>query len=215
MPIKVPSKAFDGIVVGGVLVKSDDQASPFTKKGVSVKNKFAYAMGVVLKESDQTAVPKLTLGKIQPKIVGNDIKIKTVYKNNKPAIISDMTLHAKITNRQTGQVMGNTADTGMSIAPNSAFNYANNWHGHKIKPGSYHYHATITAANGQHWQLDKNFKVGVAGSFVMNQHYNPWLSYVIIGILVLLLIIMIAVIIYKRLKREQEKRFARQLTKED
>lgn len=49
----------------------------------------------------------------------------------------------------------------------------------------------------------------------MNQHYNPWLSYVIIGILVLLLIIMIAVIIYKRLKREQEKRFARQLTKED
>lgn len=172
-------------------------------------------MGVVLKESDQTAVPKLTLGKIQPKIVGNDIKIKTVYKNNKPAIISDMTLHAKITNRQTGQVMGMTADTGMSVAPNSTFNYANNWHGHKIKPGSYHYHATITAANGQHWQLDKNFKVGVAGSFVMNQHYNPWLSYVIIGILVLLLIIMIAVIIYKRLKREQEKRFARQLTKED
>lgn len=215
MPIKVPGKAFDGIVVGGVLVKSDDQASPFAKKGVSVKNKFAYAMGVVLKESDQTAVPKLTLGKIQPKIVGNDIKIKTVYKNNKPAIISDMTLHAKITNRQTGQVMGKTADTGMSVAPNSAFNYANNWHGHKIKPGSYHYHATITAANGQHWQLDKNFKVGVAGSFVMNQHYNPWLSYVIIGILVLLLIIMIAVIIYKRLKREQEKRFARQLTKED
>ena len=215
MPIKVPSKAFDGIVVGGVLVKSDDQASPFAKKGVSVKNKFAYAMGVVLKESDQTAVPKLTMGKIQPKIVGNDIKIKTVYKNNKPAIISDMTLHAKITNRQTGQVMGKTADTGMSVAPNSTFNYANNWHGHKIKPGSYHYHATITAANGQHWQLDKNFKVGVAGSFVMNQHCNPWLSYVIIGILVLLLIIMIAVIIYKRLKREQEKRFARQLTKED
>ncbi|WP_167711134.1 WxL protein host-binding domain-containing protein [Weissella cibaria] len=135
MPIKVTNKAFDGIVV--VLVKSDDQTSPFAKKEVSVKNKFVYAMGVVLKEFGQTAVPKLTLGKIQPKIVGNDIKIKTIYKNNKPAIISYMALHAKITNRQTGQVMEKTADTrGMSVAPNSTFKYANNWHGHKIKPAA-------------------------------------------------------------------------------
>ena len=37
-------------MVGGLLVKSATEENPLTHKGVSVKNKFAYTMSVVLKE---------------------------------------------------------------------------------------------------------------------------------------------------------------------
>lgn len=198
-----PKKPFEGVVVGGLLVKSATEENPLTHKGVSVKNKFAYTMSVVLKEEDKTSEPDLKLGEIKAGRVGTDIKVKSVYKNIKPAIISDMTVNATITTKDDGKVMGKTTETGLSMAPNSSFKFTNNWDKKTIKPGDYHYKAEVQTADGHHWTLEKDFTVDIADAVVINDHYNPWIKWIILAVILIILILAIWYYIHRKKKAEQ------------
>jgi Bacterial protein of unknown function (DUF916)./Protein of unknown function C-terminal (DUF3324). len=201
----VPKKPFEGVVVGGLLVKSSTEENPLIHKGVSVKNKFAYTMSVVLKEEVKKAEPDLKLGAIKAGRVGTDIKVNSVYKNIKPAVVSDMTVNAVITTKGDGRVMGKTTQTGMSMAPNSGFKFTNNWDKKTINPGTYHYKANVQTADGHHWTLETDFKVDIADAVVINDHYNPWIKWIILATILVIMILVIWYYIHRKKKVEQNR----------
>lgn len=202
--LNIPQNKFDGLIVGGLLVQTDNTANPINNKGVSVKNKFAYAMSVVLKEQDQTAEPSLKLGTIKAGKVGSSIKVKTEFKNTAPAIVSDMSVDSVITKKDSNTIMGKTTQNGMSMAPNSQFSFANNWNKKNILPGNYHYKATVQTADGHHWLLEKDFKISIADAVLLNDHYNPWIKYIVLAIILIILALIVWYIVKKRKQNKKE-----------
>ncbi|WP_419153854.1 DUF916 and DUF3324 domain-containing protein [Weissella viridescens] len=199
--IHIPKKPFDGVVVGGLHVQTIDGNEGTTKKGVSLKNRFAYSMAVVLKENKKTARGNIKLGTIKPGKVSNQIKIKSKFINDKPAVISGLRVKTQITEKGKSKLVGETSQKGMSMAPNSNFTFLNNWRSNQIKPGTYHLKANFKTDDGQHWQVDKNFTVSVTEATVLNAHDHPWLKTALLVMLLLLLFVIAYV-----WKKEYEKR---------
>lgn len=199
--VHTPKEPFDGVVVGGLHVQSIDGNDVSAKKGVSLKNRFAYSMAVVLKESKKTAKGNIKLGSIKPGKVSNQIKIKSKFVNDRPAVISGLQVKTQITEKGKSKLLGQTNQEGMSMAPNSNFTFLNNWRSNQIKPGTYHLKAQFKTNDGQHWQMEKDFKVSLADATVLNDHYNPWIKSAILVMLMLLLFVIAYV-----WKKEYEKR---------
>lgn len=186
--INIPKQPFKGVIVGGLHVTPVNDQNPLNRKGVSLKNKYAYSMAVVLKEDDSTAKAHLKLGKIKPKKVGTDIKVNSQVVNDQPAVISNLEISSKITNKSKTKILGKTEAKGLSMAPNSNFAFQNNWSPNRILPGRYHLTLVAKSTSGQKWHLEKDFQVSLVDAVVINDHYNPWIKYIVAAVVILIVL---------------------------
>lgn len=98
----VQSQRFNGIAVGGIPFVTDPEAGKTQKSGVQVRNRYAYDMGVVLHESDETVTPNLRMHQVRPATVNYRTAILARLQNDQPAFITDMKSHAVVYTAKQG-----------------------------------------------------------------------------------------------------------------
>ncbi len=196
--LSMPEQPFSGVILGGLHFKEKEPPRSKTKeeKGVQIENKYAFVIGVVLRESEEKVKPTFKLGKIQPSQINFRNVLKAEVRNPVPVIISDMEIQAHVTKRAKKKVLFETNREHMRMAPNSHFDYGISWENQAFQPGKYTLHMTLKA-KGKTWKWTKDFEIDRKEAKKYNDRAveleKDYTMYYIIGGAVLVLVLLILV----------------------
>lgn len=206
--LKIPEKSFDGFILGGLYFKEKetDQETKKSKDDVQIENKFSYTIGVLLAESPEMVLPDLVLNDVKAtQKVGRNV-ITANLQNPKAALLSNLTVDAKVYEADSNQLLHEEKQTSLRMAPNSNFNYSVSWGNEAFQTGDYRIEIDATDGN-QNWHLKKNFKIKVKEAKEYNntavhiaQKSTPWIYWLMGGIIIALLIV-IAFLILKNKRK--------------
>lgn len=187
---KMPANGYSGILEGAFYFEdlATGQAQSTNQTGFSIKNKFAMAIGVILRESTtEHAQPKLQLQKIKlSQTDQSNPAILAQLMNDRPATVGQLTIDAIVTKKgQPNKVLFRQKQTNRSMAANSHFNYhipvGNQW----LNPGQYQVH--LVASNSQYrWTFNQKFTISLKQATEINrhnQHFN-WLWWLLLAIII-------------------------------
>lgn len=95
--LEMPSESFDGVILGGLYFKEkEDEASKNKQEGVQIENKYAYAIGVVLRETDVEVKPDMKLNEVKPTQINGRNVVTANLQNVKPAMLKNLSVDAKV-----------------------------------------------------------------------------------------------------------------------
>lgn len=204
--ITMPDQAFKGIVLGGIHVTKKDTISKKVA-GTAIRNKYAYVIGVKLRNTEDQIVPDLKLRSAKAGLQNSYTTIFANLQNPTPTIISKVSIDAKITRKGSKKILYETKKESLAIAPNTNFDFPVSLNKRKIAAGEYT--VTIDAKEGQtnhSWHLTKDFTIKadkakkINNEAVIEDQGIPYLPIIIgVGILLVLVILILS---YKLLKKK-------------
>lgn len=211
--IQMPAQNYHGILEGAFyfLDTKSSNGQTTNQKGMTIKNRYALALGVVLREDTTTKVaPKMTLNKITAGIQDTanfSVATKVNLANTRPTLIHNLKIVGQISKTKHSKVLYQTKNTGLGMAPNSNFNYSIDWQNKAMKSGKYHLHLVATAQK-HHWVFDRDFTITQHEADRVNKHANvehnwTWL-WIILGILLLILLLIAVYLIGRRTGHKKE-----------
>ncbi|WP_206911331.1 hypothetical protein IGL98_001952 [Enterococcus sp. DIV0840] len=195
--VTMPDEELDGVILGGLhfTEKEDKGKADKENAGVQIKNRFAFAIGVLIRQNDTVIKPDLKLGKIQPSQVNYRNVLKTNIQNTKPVIIQDMEVDVRVTKKGSKEPLFEQKKTGVRMAPNSNFNFGTSWENQEFKAGKYTMHMNVSSES-EEWKWSKDFEISQKDAKELNDKavelkvdYTKW--YIIggaAGVVVLMLI---------------------------
>lgn len=216
--IVMPGKSFDGIILGGLHFqqKTSEVVAAPTTQGASVQNEFAYAVAVVLKETDAEILPHLNLVKVKAGQYNHQNVINATIQNDHAAILSDVEVKADIYAKNGTEPVYSSVKNKMQIAPNTTWNYPISLNGTQMKPGKYKIDMVVSGTSNNQkktWHFTEEFDITSNEADTLNKsdvNLNAntngldWLI-IIMGILIVILlsIILLGFFIVKRKKNEK------------
>ncbi|WP_057880760.1 DUF916 and DUF3324 domain-containing protein [Companilactobacillus kimchiensis] len=212
--LTAPKSEFTGELLGGIFVEENDQVANDSKlpKGVSLKNKYNYVLGLQLQQNTATIKPDLKLVKAFQAVKSGQVYVDAEMDNDVPTIEKNVTVDAKVTPKDSPKIILKADKAKMSMAPNSDFDYpvdVNSVTGanknKRLKPGTYTMDLSVKANNNKNsWNLKRNFTVtseqnAKLNKTVPNRSKDIW---IILGSIAILIVIAGSVIlIYRKNKR--------------
>jgi len=198
--LSVPTKPFSGVALGGINVQQRLATDGKHKKaGVSLQNRFAYVIGLQLRETKKLSIkPNLKLLSAGPRQMNYRNYITAQLQNPKPVIIHDLKVTSYVTKTGQAKQLLKTSKAAMVMAPNSNFYFALGDGSKALQAGRYQLHLTADSKKGKyHWQFTKAFTIKANKANQLNQTAvtqpapkpatNWWLIGGLIGIIVILL----------------------------
>lgn len=225
--IKMPENEYTGDIIGGFYIqKKTDDVEAKKDESVQIKNQYSYVIGIRLNETDTAVTPKLKLNQIEPALQNYRTAVTANLQNTEATIINDLDVNANVTKQNSTTVLHETNKKGLSMAPNSNFDYPINWDNEPLNPGKYTAH--IKAKSGEEeWSFDKNFEIKAEASKKLNKEavevakpQPNWLLIITVSIGSIILIggLLIFLIIRnekkKRLELERRARLVRKKRKQ-
>lgn len=122
LKLTVPDEVFEGVILGGVQLERI-MAKTESEKAVSVKNKYAYAFSVSIRESDKLLAPKLeNLGGSYSSVDGKE-QVKIELENQSQEIVKNMKMTTIISKKDSNKVLLEDVLEDMKMAPQSIMDY--------------------------------------------------------------------------------------------
>lgn len=183
----MPNLTFAGRVLGGIHVTKDSDSDSETKKdGVTIKNKIAYNIAIVLQQSTDKVAPDLKLLSGKPALINGYTNIQLHFQNPKATIIPDLIFTTKI--YRDGKLYLENTSKKFLVAPNTNFHLNLDLDGDRIQPGSY-----------KADEVNKN-------AIFKTKETDWWkiISLIAIGLLVILFIIFFIIFFKRRKKKDEE-----------
>lgn len=209
--IAMPNGNFDGELLGGILVEENNQVSNKAYKGISIKNKYNYVLGLQLQQNTDVIKPNLKLIRAYQKVTNtNQISVYGEIVNDVARVEKNVNVIAKVTPKNSSKTVLSSTNQKMSIAPDSRFDYpikVNSLTGvnknKRLKPGQYTMYLNIKANNGNQWKLHRNFTVTAQQNKKINRKVpnNGNSIWIIISAIVAMLVIAGSVIYIYRKRR--------------
>ncbi|WP_337090057.1 DUF916 and DUF3324 domain-containing protein [Leuconostoc pseudomesenteroides] len=160
--IKIPNKTWQGIVAGGITITqaaSSSTADTSSKAGVTIRNRYAYAIGVVLQTADKTDLKeKLNLAKVSAGQISSRNAVISELHNTTEAYLNGISVTSKVTRQNSKKVIYEAKKSSMQIAPNAVFEYPLSLEGHAFKAGRYTMNMTVKSKKST-WHFTKNFTI--------------------------------------------------------
>ncbi|MHC9531938.1 DUF916 and DUF3324 domain-containing protein [Dellaglioa sp. L3N] len=208
--VTMPAKPYTGLIAGGIYFteKIDKAKEKADKSGVQIKNRYAYVVGVSLRENTTSVKPNMELLSIKPGQANYRNTLKVKLQDNKMTAIKNLKVHGKVYARNGKKVLFESKTSNMTMAPNTNFNYGISWDNQEFKAGKYR--LEMTADSGKnHWEWKQNFTINGADAKKLNKKavdlekdYTMW--YILAGFLILLLLFLILFLILRR-KNKKDK----------
>lgn len=156
--LTIPPEGFEGTILGGFYCYEDTtgQASPQT--GFSIKNKFAYTIGVKLSCSTDRIQPHLALTKVTPGLENGYLTVFAQLENLEPVLLSKLDLHATVTKKGQTEVLKEVTKK-ISFAPRTHFRLPISWNNEPLKKGEYILTLHLKNAAGKKWRFRKTFEI--------------------------------------------------------
>jgi len=217
LDITMPATTFDGIISGGIYMIQRDQASE--KQSGMIKNKYAYLVGMLLTETDKKIKPDLELNKVYADLKNYRNTIIIDFSNTQPAYLDNMTVDVQIMGQKSDEVLYETKQTKMRMAPNSKINFPVSMNGEKMVPGEYRAHILVTAKTGEKWEWEQNFTITDEEADKFNQEDVSLLQenrinwQLIVMIIVAVLVVIALIFITVRIINKKQSKKKRKLVK--
>ncbi|WP_179394124.1 WxL protein peptidoglycan domain-containing protein [Lacticaseibacillus absianus] len=199
LPLTMPSKAFDGVILGGLRVRPVTA----TTKQSGISNQYAYVMAVQL-SNGTAARPDLTLKSVEVARVANQTTVNATLQNPEAALLLKGKIEARVTKQGQNRTLKSLVMNEASTAPNSRFTVKVPWGG-AIAPGAYTLHLTYRSTDKQFfsprtWTFTKNFQVTTlqAMQYTLAELHIPWWAYALLVLILLLLVIVIILLLKRR-----------------
>lgn len=215
--ITMPSQLFDGIILGGLTFqqKSSEVTQDASKAGTSIQNEYAYAVAVVLRETDTDVFPNLKLLTVKTGQENYRNVINTTIQNDQAAILSDVKVDAEIYAKNGKKPVYTSSKNDLQVAPNSSWVYPISLENTKMEPGTYTLRMTVsgTSANkSKTWTFSKTFKIAEKEARELNKSAvdvkantnaksTNWL---LIAVICLIILVVILILLFL-LKNKREK----------
>lgn len=207
--VKMPSEIYDGLIVGGISFEEKEKKETKkkkSKKGMAIENKYAYAVAVVLRETDNALPPNVKMSNVRATQVNARNAIRLDLHNTQPIFLNKVSIDARVTEKGKKETLYKRSDEGMQMAPNTIMDYPILLNGKELKPGNYTLHSTVKSKDGK-WNFSKNFKISAEQAenynkkdVTIEKKDHTWL-YVGIGIgaiLVVTIIILLILLLRKK-----------------
>ncbi|UPM53628.1 DUF916 and DUF3324 domain-containing protein [Gottfriedia acidiceleris] len=206
--ITMPKDEYDGVILGAAHFKKkvDESEKSSKSESINIKNEYAYVVGIKLSKNTKEVEPDLHLLDIKPKLVNYRTAIAATIQNSESSIVKDMSIDAQIFKKGSNKVLYSSKKTGMSMAPNSNFDYAIDLNNDPIEPGTYRLKMKAIIGT-QVWEWDELFTIGKEATDLNNKAVeikNNHFWYYIGGGLLLLIGIIWLIVFLKR-KKEKER----------
>ncbi|TGD19730.1 DUF916 and DUF3324 domain-containing protein [Levilactobacillus suantsaiihabitans] len=210
--VKMPTTAFNGVILGGWYFKRIDHQVTGNVKGASnLRNSYSYVVGMKYTMGSQTPFPDLKLGKVAAGLGDYHRGVFADLRNPKAVIIPDLKMKTTITNRNGNKLVKQATKDNVQMAPNTTFRYPIYFGKEELKAGNYHLHMVVKNTD-RTWVFDRNFTITAkqAAQFnrgsVENSGINLWLVLALgaLGMLVLILLILLIIYLIRRNKKKQD-----------
>lgn len=203
MTIKVPENAPTGVILGSWYFEKADQVDDKKSEGISIKNKYSYALAVKMTVDHEIEKPNLNLLKVQPDLNNYRKVINAYIQNDQPAIVSDLKVSGEVTEKGKSDVLYKNETDKLTMAPNSNFAYPIFLGQDQLKAGTYTMHLKATTTDSKWgkktWEWDQDFTIKAADAEKINKEavqdpkapLSIW--WIVAGSLLLLLLIVFIV----------------------
>ncbi|GKT03067.1 DUF916 and DUF3324 domain-containing protein [Furfurilactobacillus sp. WILCCON 0119] len=210
--LSTPKKQFAGVILGGFLVEQVDQKNADQNKQdgqLSLTNKYAYVIGVEIRESAKAVKHDVSLGAVKASTVNAHTVIQTNIENKQPEVLKNLTVTTTVT-KQNGKDKVSAKKEALALAPQSTMKLGTQYNDKKLAAGKYQ--ATVTVKQGNQTLLNEKRDFTVSKDEV-NRAKNqavasesvsmPWYSWLIIGLLAVV-IIALGIIIWQLFKNKRK-----------
>ncbi|MFC4652247.1 DUF916 and DUF3324 domain-containing protein [Lactococcus nasutitermitis] len=231
--VTMPNKNFTGVMAGGLTFQektSDTTKSSSKKKGLSIQNKYAYVVALLMQQNQNPVSPNLKMNTVAPGQVNYRNVINANLQNPEATYLNSFYAQADIKGITNTKLEYKANKEMMQMAPNSNFNYpVALGNGKKLQAGKYRLTLTAygqkDATNGKYsmidsqgktqkfdykWQFTRDFTITAAKAKELNakdvtikpeKSYTAWIIAIIIIILLLLILF---IILWKRRKKDDD-----------
>ncbi|WP_317913450.1 DUF916 and DUF3324 domain-containing protein [Carnobacterium maltaromaticum] len=157
--LQMPKESFDGIILGGFYITKKESADKKEEeKNVQIKNNYSYVIGIKLRETDVEVKPEIVLNDIQPDLLNYRTVVTANLQNTKATMIKDLNVTAKVFKKGETTVLHETSKEGMSMAPNSNFDFPINWDNQPLDAGDYTLQLVAKSGDNE-WKFEKDFVI--------------------------------------------------------
>ncbi|HGC5945329.1 DUF916 and DUF3324 domain-containing protein [Enterococcus faecalis] len=211
--IKMPNNDFDGQIVGGINFIQNNprigENDSNNSSNMAIKNQYAYTISVVLHGEKELHKNDVDLGQIKANQINGRNSIQVPIHNKTAAFLNKVQVEALVRDANNQSIIYKDKKSGGQIAPNSVYNFELNTNLEKLKPGNYIAVLKLISKE-QRWKFEQEFSIKASESEKLNKNAiikkknNP-VKYIMLGtIMILLFIIMISYIIFKKNKKIKE-----------
>ena len=140
-------------------MKSDETEEE--SKGMSVKNTYGYAIGLVLTEQEIAPVygeTELKLVKLQPEIDYGSKVLEASIQNPHPEAMQKLVAEGKIVRKGQKKALADNKLENVKIAPNSVFPFQVDWGMQEVAAGDYTFIGKIKGQT-KTWDFKEDFTI--------------------------------------------------------
>lgn len=210
LDVHAPKEAFKGSVVGGITLEEDVDKTAETNaaNGMAIDNRYAYVVGIQMRQDMKAVAPKLHLHDVEAAQRNYRNVINATLQNSEPTYINQLKVEAKITKKGKSDVLYSSKKEMMQMAPNSQFAYPIALgDGKTLESGNYSLNMTAQSYDNK-WKWSKDFTITDDEAATLNEKdvtvVKSYTSYYIIGGIIILLLIGLIIWLILRKKNKKE-----------
>ncbi|QBO36383.1 DUF3324 domain-containing protein [Periweissella cryptocerci] len=212
LALKMPAKQFKGVLAGGITFKEVSTTKEAAKKkGVSIVNKYAYVVGVVLREENTPVAATMTMPKAYAGQVNFRNNIIAELHNTSAKYINQVEVTSKIYKKNGTKALYSNKKNQLQMAPNAIMDYPTSLGGQRLQAGKYTIKVDVKAGTDE-WHFAEDFEITRREARSLNEQDvtvtedNTW-WFVAAG--VVLLVGVIGLIYYRLRKKDKENKALR------
>lgn len=159
--IQTPKESFQGILLGGIRISLKSEEKEDDSKGMSVKNTYGYAIGLILTEQNFAPVygeTDLKLVKLKPEIDYGSKVLEASIQNPHPEAMQKLTAEGKIVRKGQKKSLADNKLENVKIAPNSVFPFQVDWGMQDVSAGDYTFIGKIKGET-KTWDFKQDFTI--------------------------------------------------------
>ncbi|MGX7418177.1 DUF916 and DUF3324 domain-containing protein [Carnobacterium gallinarum] len=215
--VKMPTETISGVIAGGVYLtqKEESTKDEDASKGVQIKNKFVYVVGIQLRQNEDISALKPDMKLDKKKILPTQVNYRNYLginlQNTEAIYIRNLTVDAKVYQKGNNQVLHEAKQEGMKMAPNSNFNFGVNWENQEFKAGTYRVKVTAKAEDyDKTWSWDEEFTIERKTADKLNKQAvelekpDYTIYYIIAGVTLIVFLLIILYLIKRHLDKKKE-----------
>ncbi|APB32047.1 DUF916 and DUF3324 domain-containing protein [Vagococcus teuberi] len=204
--IVVPKGAEDGVILGSwYFEKLGQENAKENKKGITINNKYSYALAIKLTVNKEVEKPALELIDVNAELKNYQKVIVSEIRNEVAAVVSKLDVSAEIVKKNSNDTLYKNEQKEMIMAPNSTFKFPVYLGEKQLIPGEYTMKMNVRTSDSkwqtQKWDWEKDFTITKTTARQLNENAindpkveKNWFN--IIVIVCLFLIIIFCIVIY-------------------
>ena len=151
--IQMPASSFDGILAGGITLRQELDMSVLLEEATGNRvNVYLFETMVLLQQTEVPVTPDLQVLRAMAEERDGENVFAVTLQNTEKTFVNEMSLHARVTETGSHEVLHEVELAGLQMAPNSNFTFTIPMRGDAVEAGEFDLHVMIDSYNGA-WEI--------------------------------------------------------------